>query len=390
MESAMKIHRGKLIAFGLSLTLGVMLPAPWWTARLRANPPAQGGPSVRLAPVGKRLAGKPGEKGATYYALEAQATRLTMRFADAVAVAERTFDGDLVTKLNDVYGNELARFKADRIDGANDVLQYTGRAGKVLQVFSDPRVRPTLDWANHQTYSLWKDRIDADATTLEWRDTLIRRKGATTRDLHKEVLELQTDWANGMSAKTVRKPAVNRDLIAGRTLQGQVFVSRLTRDGAELGIVNWFPENQVLIWDLPGLTKGYIAPEHLKDYGGWPFAPDMAWLNLQASAFHHYKTQIQQKGFVAKHQPGWPARILQFMAPSVSADEPGCDYLHWLDGTVFRFCCDVHDLCYSANGCSSKSWWQVWTSWRCDACNAFAIDCFLRGGIEGSLRGIEK
>jgi hypothetical protein len=390
MESAMKRHRKSLIAFGVCLTLGVILPAPWRTAQLRANPQAQGGPPVRVAPVGKRLAGKPGEKGATYYALEAQATRLTMRFADAVTVAERTFEGDVVTKLNDVYGNELARFKADRIDGTNDVLQYTGRTGKVLQVFGDPSVRPTLDWANHQTYSLWKDQVDSDATTLEWQDKLIRRKGATRRDLHKEVLELQTDWANGMSAKTVRKSVANRDLIAGRKLQGEVLVSRLARDGTELGIVNWFPENQVLIWNLPGLTKGYIAPEHLKDYGGWPFAPDMAWLNLQASAFHHYKAQIQQKGFVAKAQPGWPARILQFLAPSLSADEPGCDYLHWLDGTVLRFCCDVHDLCYSKNGCSSKSWWQVWSSWSCTYCNAWVVDCFLAGGMEGSLHGVQK
>jgi len=386
----MKIHRKRLIAFGVCLTLGVLLPAPWWTARLRANPPVQGAQAVRVAPAGKRLAGKPGEKGATYYALEAQTMRLTTRFGDAVAIAERTFDGDLVTKLNDAYGNELARFKADRIDGVNDVLQYTSKVGKVLQVFSDPNVKPTLDWANHQTYSLWKDRVDSDSTSLEWQDKLIRRKGAAKRDVHKETVELQTEWGNGLSAKTIRKAVSDRNLLAGRILHGEVFVSHLARDGVDIGIMNWFPEDQLLIWDLPGLTKGFIAAEHLKDYGGWPFAPDMTWLNLQASAFHHYKTQIQQKGFVAKRQPGWPSRVVQFFAPTVSANEPGCDYLHWLDGTVLRFCCDVHDLCYTANGCSSKSWWQVWTSWRCDACNAWAIDCFLAGGYEGSLIGIPK
>jgi len=386
----MKMHRKQLIAFGTCLTLGVVLAGPWWTARLRANPTPQSGSAVRPAPVGKRLASKPGEKGATYYALEGQAARLTMRFADATAVAERTFEGDVVTKLNDAFGNELAHFKADRIDGANDVLQYTAKAGKVLQVFNDPSVRTTLDWANHQTYSLWKDRVDPDGASLEWQDGMIRRKGAAKQDLRKEVLELQTDWANGMTAKTVRKVAANRDLIAGRTLHGEVFVSHLTRDGAEVGIANWFPEQQVFIWDLPGLTKGYIGPEHLKDYGGWPFTPDMTWLNLQVSALHHYKTQIQQKGFVAKSRPGWPARVLQFMAPTLSADEPGCDGLHWLDGTIYRFCCDIHDVCYSQNGCTSKSWWQIWTSWRCDYCNAWVIDCFLAGGFEGSLRGIEK
>ena len=386
----MKTNRKRLIACGVCLMFGVVLAGPWWTARLRANPTAQSGPTVRPAPVGQRLGTRPGEKGATYYALEAQTTRVTMRFADAVAVAERTFEGDLVTKLHDASGNELARFKADRIDGVNDVLQYTGTTGKPLQVFSDPNARPTLDWANHQTYSLWKDKVDTDAATLEWRDKLIRRKGAPKRDFQKELLELRTEWANGMTARSVRKSAENQDLIAGRKLRGDVFVSHLTRDGVDLGVMNWFPESQVLIWDLPGLTKGYIAPEHLKAYGGWPFAPDMAWMNLQASAFQHYKTELKQKGFVARSQTGWPSRVLQFFAPTVSADEPGCDGLHWLDGTIYRFCCDIHDACYSQNGCTSKSWWQVWTSWRCDYCNAWVIDCFLAGGLEGSLHGVQK
>src|SRR5439155_4484460 len=108
-------------------------------------------------------------------------------FADAVAVSERTFEGDLITKLNDVSGNEIARFKADRIDGVNDVVRYTSSAGKTLQVFSEPSAQPTLDWANQQTYSLWKDKVDADVATLEWRDKLIQRKGAPKRDFQKEV-----------------------------------------------------------------------------------------------------------------------------------------------------------------------------------------------------------
>jgi hypothetical protein len=386
----MKTHRKRLIGWGVCLTLGVLVAAPWWTTRVRANPTGQTAPAVRQAPIGQRLGSRPGEKGATYYALEAQTSRVTMRFADAVAVAERTFEGDLATTLSDAAGNELARFKADRIDGVNDVLRYTGSAGKTLQVFSEPSARPTLDWANHQAYSLWKDKADAGAAGLEWRDKLIRRKGAPKGDFQKDLLELRTEWANGMTARTIRKQAQNRDLIAGRKLQGEVFVSRLTKDGAEIGIINWFPDNQVLIWDLPGLTKGYIAPEHLKEYGGWPFVPDMAWMNLQVSAFHHYKSELVQKGFVAKSESSWPGRVLQFFAPALSADEPGCDYLHWLDGTVYRFCCDIHDACYSKNGCTSKSWWQIWTSWRCDSCNAWVIDCFLAGGHEGSLRGVEK
>ena len=43
----------------------------------------------------------------------------------------------------------------------------------------------------------------------------------------------------------------------------------------------------------------WIGPEHLKQqYGGWPFKPDVAWLNLQTIATHHFKTLIAKQGFV--------------------------------------------------------------------------------------------
>jgi len=161
-------------------------------------------------------------------------------------------------------------------------------------------------------------------------------------------------------------------------------VSRLTKDGVAAGIVNWIPEDGVLMWDLPGLSKSYVAPEHLMaDYGGWPFTPDMEWLNLQTIAFHHYKTLIDQQHFVAKQrhgQPGWLARLSQRLVPTLSANEEGCDDLHWLDDTVLRFCCDVHDYCYERSACASSSWWQWWSSWSCDACNIWVIRCFVSGG----------
>jgi hypothetical protein len=376
----MRRHHKVLLVIGVFAMMGMAIPGPWRAASLRANPPAQGTTAVRPAPVGQRLAGNPGQRGATYYALEGQASRVTTRFADAIAVAERTFEGDLTTQLSDLHGNEIARFKVDRIDGVNDVLQYAPLAGKPVQSFSEASVRPTLDWTNHQAYSLWQDRVDSDAVSLEWQNGFMRRRGAPRRDLLKEAVELRTEWVGGLSSRTVHKPIVNPNLLPGVTLRGEVLVTHLTRDGADLGVVNWYPENRVLGWEIPGLTMGYIAAEHLKAYGGWPFTPDMAWLNLQTMAFHQFKTQIQKNGFVASREPGWPERALQFLSPTLKADEPGCDGLHWLDGTVFRYCCDVHDLCYSKNGCTSKSWWQVWSSWRCDYCNVWVVDCFLEAG----------
>ena len=78
-------------------------------AALRA---AQGN-AVKIVPNGRALEGNPGEKGATYYALEAQTTRFTTRFHDGTkAVAERRADGGIETKLEDIAGNEINRFKA--------------------------------------------------------------------------------------------------------------------------------------------------------------------------------------------------------------------------------------------------------------------------------------
>ena len=60
-------------------------------AALRA---AQGN-AVKIVPNGGALEGNPGEKGATYYALESQTTRFTTRFHDGTkAVAERQGMGE--------------------------------------------------------------------------------------------------------------------------------------------------------------------------------------------------------------------------------------------------------------------------------------------------------
>jgi hypothetical protein len=379
-------HRKVMIGFGL-LTAAIAVPA-WRAQPLRASQPVPG--AVRTAPAGVRLGGKPGQKGETYYSFEGQSVRHTTRYIDAIAVAERSVEGDFVTRLSDLQGNEVAQFRVDRIDGVNDVVQYSPRSGKPLRAFTDAVIRPTLDWSNHQAYSLWKDGVNSDTVVIEWKNQLIRRRGASPRDDGKEFVELQTDFAGGFSSKTSRRALRNPDLLPGRRLHGEVFATHLTKDGVEIGVLNWVPDSQTLVWSLPGLTEGFIAADHLKEFGGFPFVPDAAWLNVQALAFHHFKSEIQKNGFVAQRQEprSWSERAVGFFMPTVQANEPGCDGLHWLDGTVFRFCCDIHDQCYDVNGCTSKSWWQIWSSWTCDVCNTFAIHCFIGGGGGQIGRGV--
>ena len=83
-------------------------------------------------------------------------------------------------------------------------------------------------------------------------------------------------------------------------------------------------------------------------------------------------------------KPTLMQRLANLVSPAVHAagapDDPGCDDLHWLDGSTFRNCCDIHDLCYEKYGCTSSTWWRVWTSWNCNRCNGDAVWCFAGGG----------
>jgi hypothetical protein len=370
----------------LASIAAVLWMTPW---RPQAAAPPQPGSnaSVRTAPAGHRIGATPGQKGATDYWLEGQTRRLTARYDDAtVAVAERGSDGNFETTLTDRAGSEVGRFTVTRVgpdgNGGDDVLHYHPQSGASLHVYGDQSVRPTLAWANTQAYTLLKDGSASEASGLEWQNGVMRRRGAARRDVERQLSELRTEWVGGLSVRTVRKTAANLTWEKGRVLNGEMLDSRLMRDGVEIGAANWFARERLLIWRIPGVTSGSLTADQLKTFGGWPFTPDAEWLNLQTIAFYHFKTAIDRQALVAEQRPGgsWPGRVLNFFVAPVLANEPGCDGLHWLDGTTLRFCCDVHDLCYAKYGCSSTSWWQVWSSWTCNACNAGAVWCFAGGG----------
>ena len=343
---------------------------------------AQGSAAVQIVPAGQKQVGNPGEKGATYYGLEAQTTRLTTRFRDGhAAVTERGLVGDVRTTLRDQAGNERGRLRLNRIDAGHDMVNYEPSTGTPFQALSDPTlVRPTLDWATRQVYGLAKDGSD----NLVWDAGTMRRKSAARRDVDRDIEEVETVWANGLVAKLTRQTYSRRQIAPGRFVEGPVMVTALTLHGAPIGTGVWFEQDRVFAYALPGLMTGtvVIGPEDLKaNYGGWPFTPDTTWLNLQIIAAHHFKTQMATQGFVAKAcEPSRPNRLAQFFVPTVSANEAGCDDLHWLDGSVVRDCCDSHDRCYSKGGCNSSSWWQWWKSWSCDYCNMAVVGCFFARG----------
>lgn len=302
-----------------------------------------------------------GDRGATYHALEAEAFRTTTDFDDGVAVAERSMDGRLKARVIDRSGNEIATLRVD------DDLAFSEPNGAERRMARHPTVRPTLGWANRQVHGLWRDRARTD---LEWQDAFIRPAGSKAAP--PEPLAVHTESSGGFTADARRQKA-------HAPLQGEEYVSRILKNGVEVGSTTWYVRDQVLVWDFPGLTRGSLAPKNLAGIGGaWPFTPDLEWVNTQNLAFYRFHLAVREKAQAVRQNRSPIGRFVAFLIPTLHANEPGCDGLHWLDRTVIRPCCDIHDRCYYAAGCSSWSWW--WGSaypfgWQCLACNATAIWC---------------
>jgi hypothetical protein len=272
------------------------------------------------------------------------------------------------------------------IDAENDSLEFM-LADKpdegAMHAARRSGLRPTLDWSNEQAYSLWKDRDALDRSSFEWQDTLIRPAGAQKRNLSGTPLQTDTEWRGGFSATAIKKVGTHISYVTNRQTTGVVFISTFRKDGIEIGSSQWWPQEQTLAWAFPGLTEGYVDASRLRQNGGWPLTPDMGWLNTQNLAFYQFHTLVKERGTVSARNKGWLEKIGGVIAPILHANEPGCDGLHWLDSSIFRPCCDSHDLCYTKEepACGANSWWMWWSSWRCDQCNIYAVACFMTGGV---------
>jgi hypothetical protein len=359
---------------------------------------SRGGPTVTppataavqtVAGGTERIGARPGEKGATYYSLESQSTRVTTEFLDGSrSIGERGVDGSLKAVLTSEDGGEIHRLHVDTVQTGGSVLSFVPANGQPRVYRVAHEVHPTLDWLNHQAHKLHRDRVTSD-TALEWKAGLMRPADAPTSDasdLDADVRLVETVWSNGLSARTTRQRPSGHHEIAGRTITGDVLATKVLRDGVDIGAANYFVNERIYAWHLQDVPDGWIADEHLQvRYGGWPFRPDMIWMNLQTIAKYHWRAVMNEKGFVARGgcsapQPTLATRISSFFVPTLLANDPGCDDFHYFDGTLFRYCCDLHDACYEKAGCTSSTWWQWWSSWTCDFCNMNVIACVATGG----------
>ena len=366
------------------LFVGLMAGAWAWPRSSAVVGAAQGNPPVQMVRPGQRQVGNPGEKGATYYALEAQSRQIKTTFHDGhVATSERGFSGTVTTTVHDGAGNERSKMKVLPVDVGHATVSFqpTDDANPI-QMASDPSVaRPTLDWSAKQAYRLTKD----GTKNLVWDKGHMRARAARPVDSETEVKEVETVWQDGLVAKVTRNVRPRRELAPGLVLGGRTLETELTRHGVFAGSSIWFEQDKAYVFYVAGLmdkAQAITAKVMNENFGGWTFTPDTTWMNLQLIATHHFKTQVAKNGFVARNEAGGcrsvPAssRVAQFFFPTALANDAGCDGMHWLDGGIFRGCCDNHDRCYARAGCTGRSWWQVWSSWTCDMCNMEAVWCF--------------
>jgi hypothetical protein len=369
------------------LFVGLMAGAWTWPKPTAVAGAEQSTPLVQIVRPGEKQVGNPAEKGALYYALEGQTTRLTTKFRSGhVAVTERSRTGNVKTTLRDGGGNEVAQLKVNRVDAGHDLVHYEAGGAAPFQAVSDPNVvKPTLDWSAKQAYHLNKGGTD----NLVWDKGTMRSKSKPRIDVEAEVNEVETEWAEGLSAKTTRQ-IYDRRTIAGRSIGGPALVSNLKQNGTSVGTAIWFEKDRAFAYHIPQLMpSGMVVifeSDLMKTHGGWPFTPDTTWVNLQVIATHHFKTLVAKNGSVSAKDCADPteksrlARLSEFFVPTVLANDAGCDGLQHLDGGVVRDCCDDHDLCYWKEGCDSGTWWQFWRSWTCDRCNIGAVICFVVHG----------
>ena len=232
----------------------------------------------------------PADRGATYRWLDERAVRVTTTFVDAVVVTERIPGGDLQTRIRDTAGRELGEFTVDRVGAGDDVLTFKRGGEQVVRAAGKPNGPLTLDWSNRQAYAIWKDDPANPATPLEWQGDVIRARGGRPLDFRRDTLEVRTEWLDGFAAKASRAAGRRPNPKTGAPSNGLTFESQLARDNVEVGRSRWYPEEQVYVWSVPGITTGYLDAERMKDTGGWTFTPDLAWANaadLRVSLLSH-------------------------------------------------------------------------------------------------------
>lgn len=298
--------------------------------------------------------------GQTYNYYDSMVTRVTAQFESFTAIIDRN-QADIYGTIYQSIGTEtiyLHYFASEekiRIDYLN--------SGQTLQIMADTQPFYSTSWVLQQIYTLEKFREreeEGPLLNLTWRNSFLVPEGATElSDIFEddELIAITTEFLDSTAYSAVQDPTLARGIVVA-TFDTQIYDNST---GQLIGQTKWFNQYQTFAWKFPG-SSGFASNETIP--GGLLFTPNKIWANIQAFAFSRFHGG-------------------QLM------NTVGCDGLHWLDGTIFRSCCDEHDRCYlndpnnPNDDCTAGSWFFFGNEgrrWYCFRCNVEVVLCFLSGG----------
>jgi hypothetical protein len=330
--------------------------------------------------------------GSTYESIDQMAISVTTTFTDGTMVrTDRLGEGVLQSTLRDAQGRALASLDTD----ATGEIRFRVKAGDDTERTYAARAAVTLtaDWANVQLHRTWNETSLALASgvpSLVWRGDFLMadtpRLGISTLGLEKRfsrdaeayaIASVVSDFG-GVETRSKRHDSADAALPNWTT--GVYVAGRLE---SVMGMA-WVESTQTLYWKLPDGSLGEVGPNTFPE--GWTrFRPNQAWANVQAFSFYRYALEHGQ----LRIEPWTPDRPRRDrLTVAVNTDVDGCTGLHWLDGTVYRACCDEHDRCYNKQNPDCTAWSWLWPgSWQCFMCNLRVVGCFLTGGGGGTRTG---
>jgi hypothetical protein len=262
-------------------------------------------------------------------------------------------------------------------------LVVFGRENRRAEEAIPDGLSPEIDWLNVVACAIAEQRAtipsSSDELDLLWAENLLQIRGAQRRTLREASVGISSMTAEFPQHRVVtqaqRSPERPQVLPMGGEYSWESTVFD-RRTSAVHGRVRWFPAERVLAFSFPKYREPAVITE--KNLGKpFPFEANIAWGTMQAFAFQHSLEQ-RERALLGRTPPGVVAASVNPRLRLTQGGD-GCTGLWWLNGSLFRACCDLHDYCYEMGSCDMYSWF-AWTMaypfWTCTVCNLAVVTCF--------------
>jgi hypothetical protein len=304
--------------------------------------------------------------GHYYFELDAQILSTTTEFDTGTFTAVRSVDGSISVALD---GEDVSPIVLG-IDARGELTLRMRAGGRADRLIRGRAVEPSMAWAAEQARLLYLDTLATSSTTLVRDGNFLRLAKSGRMRTAPESRALEHMGLRRITTRFRDFEAQSAQQVDGWANASVPAFTSVLRDanGEEVMRLRWYDITERLQWQMRGGKANTVTAETI---GGWKFRPDATWANIQMFALRN--TPVHARTVSA--QGAKPGEIR-------AMDSAGCDGLHWLDGSIFRPCCDRHDLCYEANGCTYRSWFFL-EGWSCQMCNVEVVVCFATFGGGG-------